>query len=341
MNTYVVTLFTNCRTMMRAGIIFSLILLFIAIACLPATFAQELSLSISPPLVETVIKPGKSILIAYTIQNYADPTVLKIKVRPFLPKNNVGEISIKKDFSGPVRFQLDNNDIELEKPFFLKPNEKKQALVRLRIPDGAPEGDYYYTILAETEAPPALEGSSTTSVMGAIGANLLVSVSETGYSPIQAKIVLFDLRNGWKMPFINSRIFDSSSTIPVVLIVGNAGKHFVKPEGKITLRGNFGETANYDIVPQNILAESQRLTVATPSATIDCDNSTACTYPASLNLSGFFIGKYNLKASVGFGGGSQQLYANASFIALPIKAGIALGAAIIIAVAVIKKFKKQ
>lgn len=332
---------TNRLASLRLTTILFLLLTFFASSPITPVTAQELSLSISPPLVETIIKPGKSILIAYTIQNYADPTVLRIKVRPFVAKSNLGEISVKKDFSGPIRFQLDNNDIELEKPFFLKPNEKKQALVRLRVPDGAPEGDYYYTVLAETEAPPALEGSSTTSVMGAIGANLLVSVSETGYAPVQAKIALFDLRNGWKLPFFNSKLFDSSSTIPIVLIIGNGGKHFIKPEGKITLKGNFNETADYAIIPQNILSESQRLALATPSASIDCDSLTLCKHPASLLLSGFFIGKYNLKASIDFGDGSQQLYATTSFIALPIKVILTLATAIIVAIVVIKKYKNR
>ena len=113
----------------------------------PYSAAQQVSLSLSPPHLETVIKPGKTILIAYTLQNYGDPTVITARVLPFIPQDNNGDVSIKDSFEGPIRFSLENADIQLEKPFFLRPQQSQQLLLRIRIPEGAPEQDYYYTRL--------------------------------------------------------------------------------------------------------------------------------------------------------------------------------------------------
>ena len=66
----------------------------------------------------------------------------------------------------------------------------------------------------------------------------------------------------------------------------------MKPEGQISLKGNFGETIKYDIISKNILAESERLLEATPSAQIDCENNrtdAACRVSTSLILSGFLL----------------------------------------------------
>jgi uncharacterized membrane protein len=74
---------------------------------------------------------------------------------------------------------LDNSKLKLGEPFVLKTNDFKQLLLRIRIPEGAPEGDYYYTLLAETQPPTALDGSSTSQAKVAIGANILVTVTNT------------------------------------------------------------------------------------------------------------------------------------------------------------------
>ncbi len=84
---------------MRSSLILKLSLLLTLTTCylllaIPS-FAQSLSLSISPPLLEVVIKPGKSILVAYNIQNSGDPVVLTPKVVSFEPADERGNIRLK------------------------------------------------------------------------------------------------------------------------------------------------------------------------------------------------------------------------------------------------------
>ena len=81
-------------------------------------FAQQVSLSISPPLLELFIKPGKSIMFTYKLDNFGDPAFINLKILPFETKDNLGNIRIKPEFEGPVRFSLDNTDLKFEQPFF-------------------------------------------------------------------------------------------------------------------------------------------------------------------------------------------------------------------------------
>lgn len=299
--------------------------------------AQQVSLSLSPPLMEVLIKPGKSIMLAYRLKNSGDPVIVKTKVLPLEPRGNDGGIEIKQEFSGPIRFSLTNANLEIEQPFFLKTKDSQQLLLDIRVPEGAPEGDYYYTFLAETQPAPGLEGATGSQAKAAIGSNLLITVTKTASVEIKSKIAIFDVLPRIKFKILDRtvNIADSNDKIPVILIVDNNGKNLIKPEGKILLRGNFGERADFDIVPQNILSQSQRLTVATPSAEMEAKK------PNSLVLSGFFIGSYKLSTSLTFGEGSSNLFASVSFIALPFRFIFGIIVAFIVINLIVRRLSKK
>jgi hypothetical protein len=287
--------------------------------------AQQVSLSISPPLIQTVIKPGKVILIAYRLENSGDPTILTAKVVSFEPKDNLGNIRLKDKAEGLVRFSLDNAELSLDQPFFLKTKASEQLLLRIRVPEGAPEGDYYYSLLAETTPAIGQEGIGSAQAKATIASNILITISHSGVVEIKPKVVLFQPLSKLKW-----KIFDSFNQIPLLLVMENRGKNLIRPEGKITLRGVFGTSADYEIVPKNILAESQRLVEATPSAEF-------AKQPTSLVLSGFFLGPYKLSANINFGENSPTVFASTSFFAFPFK----LLAGLIITIALIIFFSKK
>src|SRR3989338_1950126 len=319
---------------MRKFIIFIIFIIFIMIILPLATAqAQQVSLSISPPLLELFIKPGKSIMVAYKLDNLGDPAFINLKVLPFEAKDNLGNIRIKPEFEGPVRFSLDNSDLQLEQPFFLKAGGSQQILLRIRIPENIVDGDFYYSLLAETAPPTASEGMGSARAKATIGSNILVTISNSGSIDIKPRVVLFSTRGG---------VFDSMDKVPVVLVVENNGKNMIKPEGQVSLKGNFGETAQYDIISKNILAESERLLEATPSAALNCENrrtDQACLIPTSLILSGFFIGKYNLSTKISFGENSPVVFSSTTFYAFPFKIMGGVLLATIIIVFIVKRKK--
>lgn len=329
--------------MKKTFITFITFIIFITV--IPPIYAQQISLGLHPPLIESLIKPGKSILIAYKLENTGDPAIMKASVFPFRPKGDRGEIEIASQFEGPIRFSLDNSDLSLDKPFFMRPKDNKQLLLKIRVPEGAPEGDYYYTLLVTTEPSPLSPGNTGTGAQAGIGANILISVSKTGYSDVDAKISLFSVLPNLEIPFIQKKVplFDSSDLIPVRLLVHNKGSHLLKGQGEIKLRGNFGEQSRYPLLPTNILAESQRILSASNSAKLNCDDSasTFCENNNTLVLSGFYIGKYSLATNLNFGDNTPNLYAATYFYAFPFKFTAGLLVIVAVGILIARKVKSN
>ncbi len=310
-------------------------------------YGQQVSLSISPPILTTYMKPGKSILIAYMIVNMGDPAILSTKVLPFEPSGNTGNIRIKDQFEGPIRFSLDNSNLQLGMPFFMKTQDSQQILLRIRVPDGAPEGDYYYTLLAETEPPPTLEGINSTKAKATIGSNIIITVTNTGLINVNTKVTLFDILGRFTINLFGKqyKIIDSNDPVPVILIVDNKGKNVVVADGEINLRGNFGEQAKYNLISLNILSQSQRLLLTNNPKAPNCNNTqnppSYCRQPLSLYIPGFFVGLYKLSTTITFGENSPTIFASTSFIALPIKIGVGIFIVICIAIIIVNRFRER
>lgn len=308
----------------------------------PHIFAQQMSLGISPPLLETIIKPGKTIMVAYRLDNFADPAVVTAKILPFTPYDIDGKLKIKKEFEGPIQFSLENADVQLNSPFLLESNKSQQALLKIRIPEGTPEGDYYYTFIFETKPPIGFEGNSNSNTKASIGSNILLTVSNSGNIEIKGGISDFRVIPTFTFSILGKEFsfFESSDKIPVILTLENKGKNFIKPYGNISYNLNSKEQKKYTLLPQNILGESKRTIIATPSAQINCtNNEKMCKLNPSLIIDGFHVGKYNLSLSVNFGEDTPTHYMNISFIAIPLKIIIGTILCIIIIYFLIKKVK--
>jgi hypothetical protein len=297
--------------------------------------AQQVVLSLTPPIVEALIKPGKSILIGYTFQNQGDPTAMSVKMRTFSPKGDYGEMSIDKDIQSPVRFSLDNTDMQFDQPFFMRQRDTKQALVRIRVPENTPEGDYYFVFLAETEPVPSIGGTTNSLAKASIGSTLLLTVTENGMTEVKSRIALFNIVPDFTFTFFGKKynVVESSTPIPVHLIIQNQGKNLIKPQGAISLRGGMGQKTEYPLIPQNILTESSRLIKATGGVSARPEQS--------LVISGYHIGAYSLSASVSFGENTPQLFANTSFIALPLRFLIVLASIVFASVLIVGLMRKK
>lgn len=274
--------------------------------------AQQVTLSIDPPIVQAKIKPGKSILVAYTVENSGDPTNLQFLIRPFIPVGQNGSLTLVPQLEGPVQFNLENADVVFEKPFFFPSKGKKQAVVRIHIPKGIPDGDYYYMIIAETVPAFSLAGQSTGIASASLGAPLLISVTESGVTDVQAQIAEFSFKPSTLLS-LGKRTFnvvDSADTVSVIGSVRNMGRHMIQPNGTITHR--YGSIKkNYSIIPQNILSNSQRL--------LKSDGDTQNESTVTLMLSHLTIGKHTVTAAISFGEDSSVHYKTIEFVVLPIR----------------------
>jgi len=309
--------------------------------------AQQVSLTVSPPILKIYIKPGISIMATYQVENTGDPTIIQAKVLPFEPKDILGNVQIQPEFEGPIRFNLDNVNLALNQPFFMKTKDIQQLLLRIRVPDGTPTGDYYYSLLAETQEAPVTEGTTTVRAKVTVGSNILITVTDSGLIDVKGKISLFDVMASHTFTLFGEKInlFDSNDPVPVTLVINNYGKNLIMPSGEIVLLGNFGEKATYKIVSQNVLSQSQRLLTATPSAKIDCINKDVkqayCRKPISFLISGFFVGLYKISTAVNFGDNSSEVYASTSFLAIPFKLIIGFSLALSIVIIILKQMMKN
>lgn len=303
------------------------------------TSAQQVSLSLSPTLTEIAIKPGRSTGIQYKLVNLGDPSIVKIRILPFEPKDSLGNISLQTSSQSPINFEIENSLIKLEEPFFLKNSASEDFSLNLSITEDTPQKDYYFTLLAESQPPPVQEGVSNIRAKVSLGSNLLITVTKKGEVEVKPKISLFEVASKNKLSLfgLNINLFDSFENIPLILVVDNKGKNLIKPRGELILRGLLWQAKRFEIKPQNVLAESQKL-LAVESEN-DSSNSKSLT-SNSLTLPGFFIGSYRLSANISFGEGTPTLYASNSFFVLPIKLTILMTAVITLVLFLRIRFKK-
>lgn len=222
--------------------------------------AQSLELGLYPPLLEVMIKPGKSITQVYKVINNSDvDLILKSQIIPFQAADDLGGIELLENQNqslGSDWFSFQNADLELGDQFILKAQEDQQVVLKIKVPENAPEDDYYFTLLFESQTEPIL-GFSASQAQIKIGANVLLTVSESGEPLKKAEIVEFSLAN--PLFKIGSYLFiDSFSQPKFNLKIKNIGRTLFKPMGTITIASWSKQSYVLDILPENVITKSSR-----------------------------------------------------------------------------------
>jgi hypothetical protein len=275
--------------------------------------AQQVNLSFDPPIVQAKIKPGKAIIIGYNVENTGDPTNLQFLIRPFTPVGELGSLSVNEKLEGPVQFNLENADLVLEKPFFFPSRQKKQAVVRIAVPVGVPDGDYYYLVMAQTVPAFSVAGLSTGIASASIGSPLLISITESGITEVKATIAEFSFKPDYVFTIGNNvvSIVDNAKELPITCSVRNMGKNLIQAQGTITDKNGEKKTI-YTIVQQNILSNSQRVLKVFSDNANDQVGSTVV-------LSHLTIGSHIVTADLTLGDNGTKEYKSLSFLALPLR----------------------
>lgn len=221
-----------------AVFVFSFFLYAITYTLFPKeAIAQAIGLSVSPPLFELTVKPGKEVKELFTLTNLGGDAIVTAKIVYFIPSGNFGEIETTEN---PAPEWIIYN----KEAFYLKSREKNDFQVIFSPPAEAAEGDHFLTLLFETAQPVDLLGQSSSSYSSRIGTNILLTISKDGNPQKSAEIINFSA----------PRIVDSFlSSIGYSLILANNGSSFWKANGKIIVGD---ETLN--LAPQNILSGHSR-----------------------------------------------------------------------------------
>lgn len=214
-------------------------------------WAQTLSLSLWPPLLEVTLQPGKSITQVYRVKNTGDNTTVTVQVVPFEVTGESGQVQLSQTPNPALAyFSLQNADLDLNEPFSLKSGASQELVLKVSVPQTATNGDHYFTllILADTES---LLTASGAKAAGSIGGNILLSVTNKEIVNQTAKIEEFSLK-GFSLK-------DSFDAFDFVIRVKNTSDHFLKAVGQLTINNTFGrKIATLPLRQDNILAQSTR-----------------------------------------------------------------------------------
>ncbi len=262
---------------------------------LPSAYAQDLSLSISPPIVEIMIMPGKQTEQTFSIINEGLDGYASVKVVPFTPEDEEGSVNVidNPNFPDPARYEnwfaLTDPSVKFGDKFFIKQGEKKNIKLRISPPADTREKDYYFTLLYE------VNNQGTTAK---IGANLLISVSKDGKPYKKARIVEFSA----------PKLIDSLGKLNYTLRIENTGQYFFKPTGTIGINPLFGRKEIIKIAPVNIISAATRRVPCIKEEELLIQ----CAYDKRV-----LIGFYKATASFTTDGEGKEFFAQATTIALP------------------------
>ena len=277
--------------------VFIVVCLEIGICCLKfakPTFAQEVSLSISPPITEITIQPGKSFSQTFTVKNDGEPVVIVPAVLPFEPLDKEGHVELVEDqnsvtaFAGWFTFD--------PAPVSLGTTGSHDYYLKVSPPAGAEEKDYYFTFIAEVQNDNNL-GFTNSQSQVRVGANILVNVSKDGNPQKKASII----------KFAAPQLIDSFTGLTYEVLIGNSGYSFFKPIGKITVDQIFGSTSVLNLAPLNILVGGER-----EISCIQGENLIPCKLPGK-----FLIGIYRSNLSFTIDGNGESVEKQIYTIAFP------------------------
>ena len=263
----------------------------------PSATAQTYSLGIWPPLLEVMIKPGKSVTQVYQITNSGEDQSINVRILPFEPSDEKGNIALlpAPQLLRPLSLTIDGADLYTQKSYYLKSGETKNLLLKITAPPRCPEKDFYASLVLETTLePPA--GLSLSQTVAKIAGNILITVSSSGSPDKKARIVEFSA----------PKIVDSFDPVVFTLKVENLGTAYFKPFGKVNLEGILGQKGQVQIQPDNLLPQYVR----------------ELTVPPWKNK--FILGPFKAELSFTLDEEGEKVSEKVTFLALPYKLMLSL-----------------
>lgn len=260
--------------------------------------AQQIDLTIAPPSIELLIKPGAQVRVPFTISNRSDEVSVAPSIKTFTHAGDGKSVEYGSAEGLPIKASFYEGTNGSVSNITLKKGESKKIFVDLVVPGSTSESDYYLAFIAETQ-PERIDKQYSVRVKAQIAAPILVTVSQSGITEAKGTIDIFE---------VSRQIYDSFDSVPVKLHLQNLGKNVVYAGGAITIRGPLGEKVVYPLENHNILSHSNRSMV---SKLAQGENAAV--------LKGFFIGRYTVSADVALGDGAVQVSRSTSFFAFPFK----------------------
>ena len=275
-----------------------LIFLTLILALFPIS---SFALTISPPTMEFIAEAGETITDVVKLYNETPDTInLTAEIRDFKPLNEKGTpnflpIADKNDLS-----KISNWIDVKEKTIILEPNERKNILFTINIPNGASPGGHFVGILWTT---PSVNKDSV-GIASKTGTLILVNIA--GMAEEKARIIEFST---------DKKIYNHLP-IDFSLRFENMGNIYLKPIGEIKIKNIWGkEITSLDINPglNNALPESVRQY----NLSWQKNNVPENLSELIKEKNNFAFGRYRAIATLDYGTANQTLIAEKYFWVFP------------------------
>jgi hypothetical protein len=220
-------------------------------------------LTIYPPQIEFVLKPGITITQAYEITNNSDQALnLNTEVLPFLPQGDNGSVTYANLFPDPnIVFSLNNSDMVLGQPFTLPAHIAKQIVLKIKTSPDTHLSDYYSTFFVYQNETIPNNDTSFSQANGKIGSHILLSVANQENPKIAGQVQKFSITPKIKDVFFTPINFSAQ--------IQNQTNYFFKTGGQITITKGAKTIKEFKLDTNNVLANYFRR--------LSCQNQDSCT----------------------------------------------------------------
>lgn len=315
------------RVMSGMGAALIAVAMFSAIITVNAQENSGSGLRISPTRSELSLVPGDSSIITQTVKNVTqNPVTVQPVLNDFESDGVTGEPKLIGDTNNISAYTL-REFLTLPADFDLAPDEEKEVVVAVKVPDTASPGAYFGSVLYRA-SPQGPGGDGQVALIASVGSLILLEIPGDITEKIQINDVSAYLNDGAGSLF-------TKKPDQIGVEIQNLGNSFSQPFGKVTVkdwRGNeiFLYELNDSQPRGNILPESTRLFLQSfkdvETKTVNGQEEITETSPIS------WPGRYTVTGNISHGTTGEIYTVSSTFWYIPLWMIIAVGILVIIMV---------
>lgn len=230
---------------MKQIIIGLIILIIIGFWPRNIAFANEKSITISPPKTEYTVNAGDTVQGYQEVTNNSDePLQFVLETQDFVVLDNYGTPTMVTSPTYPKRFSAKSWLTLSPETFILAPHVKQTISYAISVPDDASPGGHYAAIIYKPQIlQPTQQGAV---VHTSIASLFLISVSGVVEENATTQLT-------------TDNLFQEFGPIHLLLRITNNGDNHIKPTGSITFYSMFGNRIEQqDIKQYNIFPTANR-----------------------------------------------------------------------------------
>lgn len=207
---------------------------------------MQFNLTVTPAVSYIRIKPGSIVNHTVTLENNSlEPLTVTPSVVDFSSDGKTGVPVLSTTTAFPY---LDLESIHSQ-TVTIPPLKRAQLTLRFEVPENAEEKEYPLTLLFKSALLPAPSSESSSNLVGAIGSNIIVLISQE--EQVTNKLELVE--NGVPS-FLNS-----TDTLTIVPLVKNNSFAATTVAGTVTIKNPWGaELTTFHLFPDTVLGYSSR-----------------------------------------------------------------------------------